>query len=130
MPVFDASLPYAEADINAMTLTGQEFQQDARTVHKIIMKNVHEDSDAYTYIKTLIRHRNGRRDIKALRERYSSDVTKQAIINKAKNDLQNLIYKNERSFSFEKFSSKLQKAYDELEDNGRAVNNMDIVDSL
>ena len=113
-----------------MTLTGQEFQQDARTVHKIIMKNVHEDSDAYTYIKTLIRHRNGRRDIKALRERYSSDATKQAIINKAKNDLQNLIYKNERSFSFEKFSSKLQKAYDELEDNGRAVNNMDIVDGL
>ena len=130
MPVFDASLPYDEAVINAMTLTGQEFQQDARTVHKIIMKNVHEDSDAYTYIKTLIRHRNGRRDIKALRERYSSDATKQAIINKAKNDLQNLIYKNERSFSFEKFSSKLQKAYDELEDNGRAVNNMDIVDGL
>ena len=130
MPVFDASLPYDEAIINAMTLTGQEFQQDARTVHKIIMKNVHEDSDAYTYIKTLIRHRNGRRDIKALRERYSSDATKQAIINKAKNDLQNLIYKNERSFSFEKFSSKLQKAYNELEDNGRAVNNMDIVDGL
>ena len=130
VPTFDASQPYDEAVINAMTLTGQEFQQDARTVHKIIMKNVHEDSDAYTYIKTLIRHRNGRKDIKALRERYSSDATKQAIINKAKNDLQNLIYKNERSFSFEKFSSKLQKAYDELEDNGRAVNNMDIVDGL
>ena len=130
VPTFDASQPYDEAVINAMTLTGQEFQQDARTVHKIIMKNVHEDSDAYTYIKTLIRHRNGRKDIKALRERYSSDATKQAIINKAKNDLQNLTYKNERSFSFEKFSSKLQKAYDELEDNGRAVNNMDIVDGL
>ena len=130
VPTFDASQPYDEAVINAMTLTGQEFQQDARTVHKIIMKNVHEDSDAYTYIKTLICHRNGRKDIKALRERYSSDATKQAIINKAKNDLQNLIYKNERSFSFEKFSSKLQKAYDELEDNGRAVNNMDIVDGL
>ena len=100
VPTFDASQPYDEAVINAMTLTGQEFQQDARTVHKIIMKNVHEDSDAYTYIKTLIRHRNGRKDIKALRERYSSDATKQAIINKAKNDLQNLIYKNERSFSF------------------------------
>ena len=81
-----------------MTLTGQEFQQDTRTVHKIIMKNIHEDSDAYTYIMTLIRHRNGRNDIKALRERYSIDATKQAIINKAKNDLQNLIYKNERSF--------------------------------
>ena len=43
---FDASLLYNEAVINAMTLIGQEFQQDSRTVHKIIMKNVHEDSDA------------------------------------------------------------------------------------
>lgn len=129
-PNFDAGLPYDEAVINGMTLTGEEYKQDARTVHKIILKNVHEDSDAYTYIKTLIRHRNGRRDMQALRERYSSDATKQAIINKAKNDLQNLCYKNERSFSFEKFSSKLQKAYDELEDNGRAVNNGDIVDGL
>ena len=129
-PNYDPTLSYDEAVINAVTLTGQEYQQDARTVHKIIMKNVHEDSDAYTYIKLLIRQRNGRMDIKALRERYSSEATKQAIINKAKNDLQNLCYKNERSFSFEKFSSKLQKAYDELEDNGRPVNNMDIVDGL
>ena len=105
-PNFDAGLPYDEAATNGMTLTGEEFKQDARTVHKIILKNVHEDSDAYTYIKTLIRHRNGRRDMQALRERYSSDATKQAIINKAKNDLQNLCYKNERSFSFKKFSSK------------------------
>ena len=46
-PTFEASLSYDEAAINAMTLTGEEFQQDARTVHKIIMKNVHKDSDAY-----------------------------------------------------------------------------------
>ena len=127
---FDTTIPYDDAAINGVPLTGQMFNQDARTVHKIILKNVHEDSDAYTYIKTLIRHRNGRRDMQALRLRYSSDATKQAIINKAKNELQNLCYKNERSFSFEKFSSKLQKAYDELEDNGRAVNNGDIVDAL
>ena len=128
--IFDATIPYDDAVINGVPLTGQMFNQDARTVHKIILKNVHEDSDAYTYIKTLIRHRNGRRDMQALRLRYSSDATKQAIINKAKNELQNLCYKNERRFSFEKFSLKLQKAYDELEDNGRAVNNGDIVDAL
>ena len=94
------------------------------------MHNVHEDSDAYTYIKSLLRHRNGRRDILALRERYSSEATRQAIINAAKATLENLRYKNERNFSFEKFSSKLQKAYDELADNGREVNNGDIVDAL
>lgn len=39
-------------------------------------------------------------------------------------------YKSERSFSFEKFSSKLQKACDKLEEHGREVHNGDIVDSL
>ena len=127
---FDETIPYEEAVIAAMTLTGQEFLQDARVVHKIILKNIVEDSDAYTYVKQLIRHRNGRRDIKALRERYSSDASKQAIINSAKKTLKTLCYKNERSFSFEKFSSKMQRAYDELSDNGRAVCNEDIVDKL
>jgi hypothetical protein len=129
-PAFDPDVPYDEAVTQAMILTGVEFAQDARTVHKIILKNVHEDSDAYTYIKPLIRFRNGRRDILSLRERYSSDATRQNIINKAKADLNTLRYKNERSFSFEKFSAKLQKAYDELEDAGRPVNNGDIVDDL
>ena len=35
-PNFDAGLPYDEAVTNGMTLTGEEFKQDARTVHKII----------------------------------------------------------------------------------------------
>ena len=129
-PAFDAAVPYDEAVTQAMTLTGVEFSQDARTIHKIILKNVHEDSDAYTYVKPLIRHRNGRRDILALRERYSSDATRQNTINKAKVDLSTLRYKNERSFSFEKFSAKLQKAYDDLEEARRPVNNGDIVDDL
>lgn len=76
-PAFDATMPYEEAVLQAVTLTGVEFTQDARTVHKIILKNVHEDSDAYTYVKPLVRHRNGRRDMLALRERYSSDATQQ-----------------------------------------------------
>ena len=58
------------------------------------------------------------------------DATKQAIINSAKASLEGLRYKNERGFTFEKFSSKSQKAYDELADNGREVNNGDIIDSL
>jgi len=79
---------------------------------------VNEDSDAYTYIKPLLRHQNGRRDYLALQDRYTSEATKQAIINAAKATLSNLRYKSERSFSFEKFSSKLQKAYDDLDQNG------------
>ena len=113
---FDTTVTYEEAVTEAMSLAGIEFTHDARTVHKIILKNIHEGSDACTYVKTLIRHRDGLRDIKALCTRYSSDATRQTTINKAKSDLKSLRYKNDRSFSFEKFSAKLQKAYDELED--------------
>ena len=127
---FEPDVPFDDIVINAVTLDGIEYRQDARTVHKIITKNIHEDSDAYTYVKPMNRHRDGRRDILALRERYSSDATRQNIINRAKSELLTLRYKNERSFSFERFSAKLQKGYDDLEDQGRAVNNGDIVDDL
>jgi len=129
-PEFVEELDYDEAIINAVELTGEEYKIDAKTVHQIILRNVHEDSDAYTYIKPLLRKRDGRMDMLALRDRYHNDATKQAIINSAKSTLSHLRYKNERSFSFEKFSARLQKAYDELEANGRKVDNGDIVDDL
>lgn len=129
-PNYDDDLDYDEAIINAVDLNGEDYKIDTRTVHQLILRNVHEDSDAYTYIKPLLRKRDGRLDILALRDRYHNDATKQAIINSAKNTLSHLRYKNERSFPFEKFSARLQKAYDELEANGRMVNNGDIVDDL
>ena len=111
-------------------MTGPEFALDAKTVHQMVLHNVNEDSDAYTYFKTLVRHRDGRRDVLALRDRYANDAPKQAIINAAKSSLANLRYKNERSFPFERFSAKLQKNHDDLAENGRAVDNGDIVDAL
>ena len=41
--------------------------------------------------------------------RYENDATKQAIINSAKASLEGLRYKNERGFTFEKFSSSCRK---------------------
>ena len=129
-PVYDPDIPYEENIIDAVALTGESFKNDARLVHQIILRNASEESNAYTHIKPLLRYRDGRKDIMALKERYSSDASKQATINNAKQVLDTLRYKNERSFTFEKFSSKLQKAYDELNDSGREVNNGDIVDGL
>ena len=59
-PTFDSDVDYEDALEQAMTLEGVEYAQDARTAHKLITKNIAEDSDAYTYIKTLTRHRDGR----------------------------------------------------------------------
>ena len=77
-----------------------------------------------------MRYRNRRRDILTLRYRYISDTTRKAIIDVAEYTFENLRYKNERGFSFDKFSAKLQKEYDILEDNGQNVHNGDIVDAL
>ena len=49
--------------------TGANFDQDKLTVHNIILRNIAEGSDAFTYVKPHIRRDNGRADIKALRER-------------------------------------------------------------
>ena len=68
VPFFNNTITYEEAVTQATTLTGVDYKQDARTVHKIILKNINEDSDAYTYVKTLLRHRDGRRDIRSLRD--------------------------------------------------------------
>ena len=91
---------------------------------------MHEDFDAYTYIKPLLWKRKGRLDMNLLKERYSSNATKQCIINAAKSTLDNLTYKNECSFSFERFSSSIQKAYESLEKHERKVHNGDIIDGL
>ena len=128
--IYNPDIPYEEKIIDTVALTSESFKNDTRLVHQIILCNVSEESNAYTYIKPLLRYCDGRRDIIALKERHSSDASKQATINAAKQVLETLRYTNERSFAFEKFSSKLQKAYDELNDCGREVNNRDIIDGL
>ena len=52
-PNFDFDISYNEVVIQAVPLDGNEFRLDARSVHQLIISNVVEDSDAYTYIKTL-----------------------------------------------------------------------------
>ena len=60
---FDATLPYEEAIIQSVKLTGNELQIYYRTVHHLILENVHEESDSYTNIKSFLCRRNGIRDI-------------------------------------------------------------------
>ena len=119
VPHIDPSIPYDEAIIQGVAMDGPAFKIDARTVHQIILRNVHENSDAYVYLKPLLRRQDGSLDIQALRGRYQSEASVQAIINNAKSVLCNLRYNNERYFSFERFSAKLQRAYDDLEETGR-----------
>jgi hypothetical protein len=68
--------------------------------------------------------------VKALRARYLNTSMIQATINEANQVLENLVYRNERSMTFKKFSSKLQNSLDELTDCARPVHDGDIVDKL
>lgn len=107
---FDRELPHEHAVVQGTVLEGEEFKQDARTAHQIVLKNSDEDSDAHTHVKPFVRQRNGRKDLEALRFCRSSEAARQSKINKAKAEPATLRCKSERSFSFEKFSAKLQKA--------------------
>ena len=57
-----------------------------------------DESNVYTYIKTLLRHSDVRMDFLDLKERHSSDASKQDTINTAKQVLDTLRYKSESSF--------------------------------
>lgn len=111
-------------------LAGPQYRMDCKLVHQIIIRNIAEESDAYTYVKSELKNEDGRKDILALRKRYENQAVLQERINEANRTLTSLAYKNERSLTFERFSSKLQKAIDTLNECERAPHNGDIVDSL
>ena len=99
-------------------------------VHGVILRNIAEYSDAYTYVKTNIRLDDGRVDIKALRARYENPEMQDMHINEPKKTLANIAYRNERAMTFEKFVATFQKEIDDLEMYGRGMHNCDIVDLL
>ena len=121
---------WEEKFIDAIELNGPEYNIDKQTVHAIILRNVAEDSDAYTYIKPNIRRVNGMVDMMALRDRYENQATEQERINEANRVLETLVYKNERALTFELFSSKIQGAVDALTQCHRKPHNGDIVDKI
>jgi hypothetical protein len=107
---------------------GPSFAQDALTVHNIIIRNISDGSDAFTYVKPLIRQDNGRLDVKALRARYDNAAMHEQYVNEAKRTLEHITYRNERAMKFEKFVGMFVKAVDELDKYNRKMHNEDVVD--
>ena len=97
---------WEEKVIGASPITGRNFKQDAKMVHNIILKNLSENSEAYTYIENSIGEQDGRVDILALRARYANKSADDVLGNEAKESFLRLIYKNERAMSFEKFQEQ------------------------
>ena len=121
---------WEEKVIAASPIVGRDFKQDAKTVHNLIMKNLSENSEAYTYIENSIDEQDGRVDIIALRTRYSNKSADDVLGNEAKESFRNLVYKNERAMSFEKFQERSLKSINDLSKANRPMNSADIIDEI
>ena len=121
---------WEEKVIAASPIIGRDFKQDAKTVHNLIMKNLSENSEAYTYIENSIDEQDGRVDIIALRARYSNKSADDVLGNEAKESFRNLVYKNERAMSFEKFQERFLKSINDLTKANRPMNSADIIDEI
>lgn len=129
-PIIDGNLSWDKMAVLAAPHSGPEYQVDRRTVHGIIMRNISEDSEAYTYVKPKIKLHDGRKDIENLRKRFNSRSAREQKVNNSDATLKNLVYKNERMLSFSKFVAKFQAAVDNRKECGRTVDEEDLVKSI
>jgi hypothetical protein len=119
---------WEEVAIEAAPLTGLDYEADRKTVHSFILNNVDEDSDAHAYVYPLVSKNDGRRDWRALENRYENEATIQARVNQANKTWDMLVYKNERAMPFEAFCRKLTKSLQHFEKAGRAKHDGDVID--
>jgi hypothetical protein len=129
-PIIDGNLSWDKMAVLAAPHSGPEYQVDRRTVHGIIMRNISEDSEAYTYVKPKIKLHDGRKDIENLRKRFNSRSAREQKVNNSDATLKNLVYKSERMLSFSKFVAKFQAAVDNRKECGRTVDEEDLVKSI
>ena len=66
------------------------YLQDKLTVHNIILRNIADGLDAFTYVKPYLNKYNGRLAIKYLRGRYENAAMQEQYINEAKRTLETL----------------------------------------
>ena len=99
-------------------------------MHNIIIRNIADGLDAFTYVKPYLKKDDGILDIQALRGRYENTSMYEQYINKVKRIWETLTYRNERALKFENFVTKFIKAVDELDKINRRLHNSDVVDKI
>ena len=109
---------------------GNSYLQDKLAVNNIILRNIADGSDTFTYVKPYLNKDDGRLDIQSLRVRYENSAMQEQHINESKRTLETLTYRNERALKFEKFVSKFVKAVDELDKINLGLHNTDVVDMI
>lgn len=113
----DEYMDFQEECIAKCPLAGPVFEQDARTVHRIIASHT-TGENAEQWIKTVKKHRNGRLDMIELRRHFKGTGNQTRRIADAERMEKTLHYKDERAMSFANFLSKLQTMFNIFEEVG------------
>ena len=112
--------------IYAARLNGNQFDRDSKYVHNIL-KQLTNGTDAATWMKGT---RCGRDAMKALQTHYDGTAEGERRMEAAQGDLTRLFYKNETTFSFEKYVTKMKECHDVLMKYGKPKYESDKISDL
>lgn len=98
-------------------LEGPVYQVDNRQVYRILKSKL-TGTDSWDWIKKYDRTQDGRKTMLTLRTHYDGPGEVQKRIAKAEASINLLHYKAEQTFSFEKFITRLNGAFQVLEEHG------------
>ena len=97
-----------------MPLTGENFKRDNKLVYQML-KSACIKSDAWTWIQSFDRAADGRKAWLALVGHYDGTGELNKRVERAKEELSRLHYKDEKVFPFEKYVTKLKENFYVLE---------------
>ena len=105
---------FADKCVACAPLTGPAFDADKRTVHQF-MVSFTQGEMSEDWIKPVKHQKDGREDMKRLRDHFSGEGNATRRIAVAERLRDTLFYKNERSMTFEVFCHKVQKMFNIFE---------------
>ena len=111
---------FTEKCIACAPLTGVSYEADRSTVHQSLVSFT-TGQPSEDWIKGSNRHKDGRRDMIALRAHFSGEGNATRRIAEADRLKETLHYKNERSLPFETFLTKCQKMYNIYAQHGEVM---------
>jgi hypothetical protein len=127
-PEVDATTGY-EKLMYQLPLAGVAFEQDNERVFSLIQLAVVQTA-AETWIFDAATARNGRAAMQALRLHYEGEAELDIHATKAQQELDTLVYTNERTMPFETLITRLNKAYNVLKKHGQEFTDKSKVEQL
>ena len=127
-PAVDATTEY-EKLMYQLPLAGVAFEQDNERVFSLIQLAVVQ-TPAETWIFDAAAARNGRAAMQALRLHYEGEAELDIRATKAQQELDTLVYTNERTMPFETLITRLNKAYNVLKKHGQEFTDKSKVEQL